>query len=58
MYDRDWCLIVEVVHSHGNLLCPDQDLVEINRVLSQVVIESAELSKFFNTKQKRIHNAM
>ena len=46
MYYRDRCLVVEVVHPHGDLLGPEQDLVEVDGVLSEVVIESTELSIF------------
>ena len=46
MYDRDGCLIVEVIHAHGYLLGPEQNLVEFNGVCLQIVIECTKLSIF------------
>lgn len=47
MYDGDRCLVVEVVHSHGNLFGPEQYLAEVDGVLPQIVIEGSILSIFF-----------
>ena len=47
MYDGDRCLVVEVVHSHGNLFGPEQYLAEVDGVLPQIVIEGSILSILF-----------
>ena len=50
MYDWDRCLIVKVVHAHGYLLGPKEDLMEVNGVQSQVVIEGTRFSVLCGAK--------
>ena len=46
MYDWYWSLVVKVVHAHGYLLGPEQDLMKVDGVQSQVVVQSTGFSIF------------
>ena len=46
VYDWYWSLVVKVVHAHGYLLGPEQDLMKVNSVQSQVVVQSTGFSIF------------
>ena len=46
MYDGHWGLVVKVVHAHGYLLGPEQDLMEVDGMMSQIVVEGSRFSKF------------
>ena len=47
MYDWYWSLVVKVVHAHGYLLGPEQNLMKVNGVQSQVVVQSTGFSIFW-----------
>ena len=52
MDDRDRGFVVEVVHPHGDLLRPEQDLIKVDAVPSQVVIEGTKFSILYKSTVK------
>ena len=58
MYDGHWGLVVKVVHAHGYLLGPEQDLMEVDGMMSQVVVEGSRFSKFCSIMSSKGTNLM
>ena len=58
MYDRHWGLVVKVVHAHGYLLGPEQDLMEVDGMQSQVVVEGSRFSEFCSIMSSKGTNLM